>query len=828
MIVSKTDPHPGVGRPRESGYGTFDDRAREYVVTTPRTPYPWINYLGCEELLALVSQTGGGYAFYRDAKLRRITRYRYNSVPADDGGRYFYIRDGGRVWSPGWKPVKTPLDAYQCRHGLGYTLIRGEKDGIEAEVLFFVPLGSSAEIHRLSLRNRSRQRRTLQLFSFIEWCLWNAEADMSNFQRNYSSGEVEISGSVIYHTTEYRERRNHFAFYSVNRTIDGFDTDREEFLGLYHGFDRPQVVFAGSPRNSVAHGWSPIASHYLDLDIAPGGEEHLVFLLGYVENAEGSKWTADGRLNTAGARELTARFATVEAVDEAWHQLREHWREVLGVCAVESEEERFDRLVNVWNPYQCAVTLNLSRSASLFESGISRGIGFRDSNQDLLGVVHNHAARARQRILDLATTQFADGSAYHQYQPLTRCGNAAIGSGFNDDPLWLIVSTAAYVKETGDLTILDEPVPFAGTPERTGSHFDHLDAAFRHVVGNLGPHGLPLIGRADWNDCLNLNCFSTDPDESFQTAPIRACGVAESVMIAGLFVWCGREYAELCRRRGRIAEAERAAERIDAMVETVGRHGWDGGWFLRAYRHDGGKVGSSENREGRIFIEPQGFCVMAGIGLEDGRAERALDAVKALLDCDHGLVLTYPAYSRYHPELGEITSYPEGYKENGSVFCHTNPWIVIAETVLGRGERAFEYFRKTAPTYRQDLVELHKTEPYVYPQMIAGKEARRPGEAKNSWLTGTAAWSYYAVTQYILGIRPDWEGLRIDPCIPRSWRGFRVTRRYRGATYRIEVSNPERVSKGVREIAVDGEPIAGNVVPVLEPGAVGSVRVMMG
>ncbi|WP_420038282.1 GH36-type glycosyl hydrolase domain-containing protein [Sulfidibacter corallicola] len=809
-------------------FGHFDDPAREYVIRTPRTPYPWINYLGNDRFLGLISNTGGGYAFYRDAKLRRLTRYRYNGIPLDQGGRYFYLREGADIWSPGWQPVRVDLDSYTCRHGLGYTRIEGVRRDISAELLCFVPLDASVEIQALTLRNQSDRPRRLQLFSFLEWCLWNALDDSTNFQRNFSTGEVWVEGSILCHTTEYRERRNHFAFYSVNRAIDGFDTDRDAFLGAYGGLDAPAVVVAGSPRNSIACGWSPVASHAITVELEPGESQELVFLLGYVENPPERKWTAEGEIDLSEVHRLKARYAHSEAVAEAFEALRRHWQAQLGRFELRSEDSRLNRLANTWAPYQCAVTFHVSRSASLFESGISRGIGFRDSNQDLLGSVHAVPDLARSRILDLAAVQFRDGGAFHQYQPLTKRGNSSIGSGFNDDPLWLILSTAAYLRETGDFAVLEASTPFADAPDQPATLFDHLHASFRHVVEHLGPHGLPLIGRADWNDCMNLNSFSKDPDESFQTGAIRGQGVAESLMIAGLFLYTGRDFVEMCRRTGRCELAEWARGRLADMRRAVDRHGWDGRWFLRAYRHDGQKVGSSENREGQIFIEPQGWCIMGGIGLEDGRAERALDAVGALLDSEHGIVLLYPAYSRYDAALGEISSYPQGYKENGAVFCHTNPWIVIAETLLGRGDRAYAYFCKTAPPWREAHAERHKTEPYVYAQMIAGKEAARAGEAKNSWLTGTAAWSYYAMTQFILGIRPDFDGLRIDPCIPRRWSGFQVTREFRGATYHIDILNPSRVSKGVAAITVDGESVSGNLLPVFAAGSVHRVQVTMG
>lgn len=809
-------------------YGFFDDARREYVITHPRTPWPWINYLGNEDFFSLISNTAGGYSFYKDAKFRRLTRYRYNNVPMDSGGRYFYIREGETIWNPGWKPCKTELEYYECRHGMGYTRITGLKNNLEAELLFFVPLQTRAEVQKVTLRNNSNETKRLQLFSFLEWALWNAATDMENFQRNFSTGEVEVEGSVIYHKTEYRERRNHYAFYSVNQPIDGFDTDRESFFGLYNGFDEPQAVMEGKPRNSVAHGWSPIASHYLEVELQPGESRELIFLLGYAENDPQEKWENGGVLNKRKAKEMIARFDSVEKVDSAFAALRNYWDQLLGNFRVKTGEEKLDRMVNIWNQYQCMITFCFSRSASYFESGIGRGMGFRDSNQDLLGFVHQIPERARERIIDIASTQFHDGSCYHQYQPLTKKGNNEIGGGFNDDPLWLILGTTAYVKETGDFAILDQAVPFDNEPGTEVPLFDHLTVSFDHVINHLGPHGLPLIGRADWNDCLNLNCFSSDPNESFQTTENRSEGSqAESLMIAGLFVVSGRDYVELCTRVGKNEEAARALQHVNRMVETVKQHGWDGEWFLRAYDYFGNKIGSKENEEGQIFIESNGWCSMAGIGLEEGMTAKALDAVKERLDCEHGIVLNNPAYTRYYIEYGEISSYPPGYKENAGIFCHNNPWVIIGETVLGRGDRAWEYFRKICPSYSEAISDLHKVEPYVYAQMIAGKDAFRPGEAKNSWLTGTAAWNFYTISQYILGIRTAYDGLIIDPCIPPEWEQYHVTRRYRGVTYQITVNNPEKRMKGVKAITLNGEPVKGNLIPLLPAGSVGEVEVIL-
>ena len=793
-------------------YGHFDDAKREYVITDPKTPFPWINYLGNEDFFGLISNTGGGYNFYKDAKFRRITRYRYNSVPMDSVGRYFYLVDGATIWNPGWKPCKTPLDKYECRHGLNYTRITGEKNGVRASVLHFVPLGVKAEIQRVTISNLSNEIKHLKLFSYAEWCLWNAATDGENFQRNLSTGEVEIERgewTAIYHKTEYKERRDHYAYYAVNAKADGYDTDRESFVGLYNDLSEPSAVSNQHSTNSLAHGWSPIASHYFEIELKPGESKDLIFILGYAENAQEEKFAnsqvgpaiANSQLltslgekdhhiiNKVRAHEVIKRFATVEAVEAAFAELNALWDELLSKYHVESDDERMNRMVNIWNQYQCMITFCMSRSASFFESGVGRGMGFRDSNQDLVGFVHQIPSRARQRIIDIASTQFPDGGCYHQYQPLTKRGNNDIGGGFNDDPMWLIFGTTAYIRETGDYSILDEMVPWDNEPGSEVSLMEHLRISFEHVVKNVGPHGLPLIGRADWNDCLNLNCFSMDPNESFQTTGNKTEGSkAESLMIAGLFVYCGRQFAELLKAKGEGLTANVEAE-IEKMCKAVEQYGWDGEWYLRAYDYYGNKVGSHENAEGQIFIESQGWCGMARIGAELGMPERALDSAAKLLDSEHGMVLNYPAYTTYHIELGEQSTYPAGYKENGGIFCHNNPWVIIAQTEAGRGNDAWTLYKKIAPAWIEDQ-DLHKVEPYVYCQMVAGKEAAKPGEGKNSWLTGTAAWNWLVISQHILGIQPTYEGLRINPCIPADLKQYKVTRKWRDAEYIITVQNP--------------------------------------
>jgi len=810
-------------------FGYFDDANQEYVITTPKTPLPWINYLGCNEFFSLISNTCGGYTFYKDAKLLRITRYRYNNVPYDSNGKYYYIKDGDTIWNPGWQPMKTELDSYECRHGIGYSRFTSAKNGLETSVLAFVPLNDNCEINQVKLTNKSDAVKEIKLFSYVEWCLWNADDDSRNFQRNLSTGEIEVEGSTIYHKTEYRERRNHYAVFSVNSPIDGFDTIRDEFIGAYRSGNDPEVVVNGQAKNTMASGWSPIASHQINITLQPGETKSLVFVLGYCENPDDDKWDAPNVVKKAPAKALLAKFQTDADVEKSFAELQDYWKTLLAKYTVESDNDKVNRMVNIWNQYQCMVTFNMSRSASYYESGIGRGMGFRDSCQDLLGFVHLIPDRARQRIIDIASTQFEDGSAYHQYQPLTKKGNSDIGSGFNDDPLWLIAGTNAYVRETGDMTILDQMVPFDNDESKATPLMDHLKRSFDYIVNHKGPHGLPLIGRADWNDCLNLNCHSLHPGESFQTFGPSEGPVAESVFIGGMFVKYGQEYADLCRLQGNDAEAERALAEVEEMRKTLlSDAGWDGEWFVRAYDSYGNKVGSKECEEGQIYIEPQGFCVLAGVGVETGEAKKALDSVKAKLDTDYGIMILQPAYTKYHEELGEVSSYPPGYKENAGIFCHNNPWVSIAETVIGRGDRAFEIYKKTCPAYTEEISEIHRTEPYIYCQMVAGRDAKFHGEGKNSWLTGTAAWTFVNISQYILGVYPTHNGLSVDPCVPTGFGDFKITRKFREGTYNIEVKNPNNVEKGVVSMTVDGKAVDGCVIPYERGKEVYNVVVTMG
>ncbi|MDM8519822.1 glycosyl transferase [Anaerolineales bacterium HSG6] len=796
-------------------YGYFDDAQREYVITQPDTPLPWINYLGSETYFGLISNTAGGYSFYRDARLRRLTRYRYNNAPFDVGGRYIYLRDNNseEFWSPTWQPTRRDLTSYTCRHGMGYTTINSTYNQIEAETRYFVPLGETLEIWSLTVTNHQANTVSLSAFSSIEFCLWDAQDDATNYQRNFNTGEMEVEGSVIYHKTEYRERRNHFAYFACSEPLAGYDTQREAFLGSYRGWDNPQVVERGEASNSFAHGWSPIGSHQVNITLEPGESKRIIFVLGYHENPRDQKFDPPNSqtINKSTVKPLIEKYLDPQKVDTAFQTLNDHWDGLLGKFQTNTPDIHTNRMVNIWNAYQCMVTFNMSRSASYFESGIGRGMGFRDSNQDLLGFVHIIPERARERILDISATQLENGGAFHQYQPLTKRGNDAVGSNFNDDPLWLVLGVTAYIKESGDWSILKEQVQYENTSGTEQPLYDHLQRSIQYTLDRLGPHNLPLIGRADWNDCLNLNAFSDEPGESFQTTTNKEGKVAESIFIAGLFAYAANEMAELAEAYNRPEDAQYYKEQADKMTQATLDQGWDGEWFLRAYDDFGDKVGSNENDEGKIFIEPQGMCIIGGMGVETGQAEKALDSVNAYLATKHGIVLQQPCYTKYYINLGEISTYPPGYKENAGIFCHNNPWIIAAETLVGNGDRAYDYYSRINPSAREEISDIHRSEPYVYAQMIAGRDAPSHGEAKNSWLTGTAAWNFAAITQWILGVRPTYNGLQVAPVVPKNWSNFHVSRTFQGVTYDINVTR-EGTGNQVA-LVIDGQSVEGNVVP---------------
>lgn len=791
-------------------YGYFDDKAKEYVINTPNTPLPWINYLGNEEFFSLISNTCGGYSFYKDAKLRRLTRFRYNNVPRDTGARFYYIKDEECVWNPGFLPTKTMLDSYECHHGLNYSRFLSSKNDISCNLLCFVPLGSNCEINELKLTNVSNKTRNIDLYGVVEFCLYNTIDDSTNFQRNLNIAEVEADENTIYHKTEYRERRNHYCFFYANQKHNGFDTERESFLGSLNGWDSPEVIENNKTKNEICYGNEPIGCHHFSIELQPNETKTIIFMLGYIENKDEEKFIAPNIINKEKAYELMNKFDSEEKVDKAFNDLAKYWENLLSIFSVKSEDDKFNRMANIWNQYQCMMTYCMSRSASYFESGTGRGMGFRDSCQDLLGFVHLIPEKAKQRIIDIASIQFEDGSTYHQYQPLTKRGNADVGCGFNDDPLWLIAATSAYIKETGDFSILDVPTPFNNVEGSEKPLYEHLVRSIEFTENNLGPHKLPLIGRADWNDCLNLNCFSSVPGESFQTTSNKESHKAESVFIAGMFIKYAKEFIEIAKHYGKESDVKKTEKYLEIINDAILKDGWDGEWFIRAYDAFSHKIGSKECEDGKIFIESNGFCTYAGVGHELGYGKLALKSVKKYLENDYGIEVLYPTYKKYHLELGEISSYPPGHKENGSVFCHNNPWITLAYCVENEPEKAFALYKKNSPAYIESISEIHQTEPYVYSQTIAGRDSPHYGSAKNSWLTGTASWSFVVLSQGLLGIKPEIDGLKIEPCLSKEFKQVQVTRIFRDAKYNIHILNDGSKEKG---LYVDGHLIEGNIIP---------------
>lgn len=818
-------------------FGHFDNDAREYIIHRPDTPLPWINYMGSKDFFGMLSNTGGGYAFMVDARKQRITRYRYNNMPMDSNGRYIYLKDSktGDIWSPMWMPVKKDLDFYECRHGISYSVITGERGGLRVSTRYFVPWDETMEIWETDLINTLDRTKTLSLFTFIEFCTWEALNDATNLQRNLNLGEVEVDGSVIYHKTEYRERRAHFAYFACSEPLKGFDTDSDEFLGPYRGLHEPLTVEQGKAKNSIASGWNPCGSHMLEITLKPGEVKKINFLLGFYENPEKEKFEAKDTINKKYIKPIINKYLDRNNSNKAFAELKEHWNDLLNNLQVDTPFEPLNTMVNIWNQYQNVVTFNMARSASLYETGIGRGIGFRDACQDLFGVAHLlPVERIRERILDLAAIQWRGGDCYHQYQLLDKKGNADLGVGFNDDPCWLILATAHYIKETGDWPILDTKAPFDNNPDDTSSLYEHLELSFKFILKNLGPHNLPKIGRADWNDCLNLTMTSIKPGDTFQADATHASlddaigSIPESLMIAAQFVWASYEFKRMAQERGDTENIILAEEAVKNMLEAIYQFGWDGEWFMRAYDRYGNKIGSHVCKEGKIFIEPQAFMGMARVGLENGMLEKALNSLEKYLFTPHGVMLQQPAYTVYDFNLGEITSYPPGVKENAGIFCHPNGWVVIAECNLGRGDKAMQYYKAICPAVREEISEVHRCEPYCYSQMIAGSDSPRFGEAKNSWLTGAASANFLGVSQYLLGIRPDYEGLRIDPCIPADWKEFTIKRKFRGEFYDIKVENPDAVSKGVKEIVVDGKVYKSNLIPLFGDSKTHQVKVVMG
>ncbi|MFX0181624.1 MAG: GH36-type glycosyl hydrolase domain-containing protein [Candidatus Hodarchaeota archaeon] len=784
-------------------YGFFDNEKKEYIITRPDTPTPWINYLSNSEYCAMISNCAGGYSFHIDPKDRRILRYRYNNLPYDRPGRYIYIRDENtsEYWSSSWQPVLKELDSYECRHGLGYTIIKSLKEEVESEVTYFVPLTENLEIWKVCIRNTSSQSKILRVFSYAEFCLWRAENDLNDLQYIQNVAYTEFSNNVIFYSLY--DRHPGYAFFASNGNVISYDCDREEFIGAYRDESNPLCVEEGTCSNSIAIGGNPIAATCNEIVLAPEEMKTIIFVLGVTPKIED-------------ASPIIKKFLENHNVELEFKKLNKFWDSYLSKFQVKTPDKEFDTIVNIWNPYQCRTTFDWSRYVSFYETGIGRGMGFRDSSQDTLGINYTLPDRVRQRLLDLAQNQFQNGHAFHLYFPLTGKGGFPDYTNpskpyFSDDHLWLIIAVHDYIKETGDIDILNQQVQFADTDTST-ILYDHLKRAVDFTRNHMGNHGLPLIGTADWNDTLNL------------PGPNNA---GESLWVALQLNFALSGLIELANELEQKDDVEDFQTLRNNLKDHVNNTAWDGEYYIRAYTDSGKVIGSKKCEKGKIYLNPQSWAVLSNIASTD-RAIQALNAVKEHLDTEYGVMLLTPPYDGYRHDLGGITVYPPSLKENNAIFCHTNPWLILAECILGRGDYAFEYYKKISPTTKNRMADIHRTEPYVFSQMITGKFHQKFGAAKNSWLTGTAAWTMRSAHQGILGIQPQISGLRVDPCIPKEWDSFTVVRHFRGSIYDIRVKNPNHVSKGIKKIIVDDKKIEGDLIPIFTDEKTHIIDITMG
>ena len=777
-------------------YGYFDVPNKEYVIERPDTPVPWMNYLYNDEYCALISNNGGGYSFHLSARDKRILRYRLNNVPVDRPGRYIYIKDEKTkdFWSATWQPVLKDLSEYktETRHGFGYTRVTSTYKEITSDTLYVVPVKDNLELWHIALTNRSSETKNLTLFSYAELCLFFAQNDMINFQYTYNIAKAYEKNNTIHHTTMI-ESAGHYAFFSADKKFDSFDCDRETFIGVYNSEADPKAVLAGKCSGSTADGGNPIAATSMSVTLKPGETKTVTYFLGTAPSI------------AAGAK-LIAAYRKPGAVAKTLRDLKSHWEEKLGSLQVKTPDKNINLCLNQWNAYQVHTTFSMSRGPSIYEGGIGRGMGFRDSNQDVLSVIHSVPGKVKKLITDLAKNMFKDGTAYHQFFRLTGEGD---GKGYSDDPLWIILSTTAYVKETGDFKFLNEKVKWADGG--TATMYEHLRAPLDYTYHNVGAHKIPCMGFADWNDTLHIN--GPKP--------------GESVWVAEFLVKCARDFVELAEALGKTADAKKYRKMADDMAARTNKVCWDGNWYAMAFDGWGTMLGSKKQTDGKVYLNTQTWAVISGVA-DAKRGPECMDAVKQYLDSKYGIALMYPGFKHFSPRLGGVSTFPPGLKENGGIFSHANPWAVIAETKLGRADLAMKYYQQLLPTTKDQIQDVHRAEPYIYAQAIASREHRDFGFARNSWLTGAATWNYVAATQYILGIRPTYSGLSVDPCVPKEWTQYEVTRKFRGTLYHITVKNPKHVSRGVKAIILNGKKISGNIIPPQRSKATQVVEVVLG
>jgi N,N'-diacetylchitobiose phosphorylase len=782
-------------------YGYFDDSKREYVFERPDTPRPWINYLGVDEYCAIITQNGGGYSFYQSPGNNRVLRHRFNTSMGEGPGRYLYMRDeaDGDVWSVAWMPVQKPLDKQKVvsRHGLGYTTIESTYRDIETSVTYYVPRNVPYEVWAFKAKNTGKEARTLTLTTYSEFAFFQTQQDFINFQYSlFIMRKQMVDGIADIHAMGGGGNWWHRFLAATENPVD-FDLDRETFIGPWRDESNPIAMETGKMARTTGGGGNAIAALKFALNLKPGEEREIVFALG------------DGQADKVG-REARERYRIKGTVQKELAELESYYTRVTGCMAAKTPDPAFDTMANVWHAHQAHVTFQWSRSASFIEAGGRTGYGFRDSLQDCLGMAAAHPDRVRKLLCTVIEGQAQNGSAWHHIDPTQfKPGSGAPPEHeiFSDDHLWIILAVCHYIRETGDFAFLDHKVAFADAGE--GTVFEHMRKALDFAFSKRGPNGLCLGLRADWNDCINLR------------------GKGESVWTSMLLCRTLHDYEEVAGRTKRASEAEWALAEGDKMRKTIVDKAWTGDWFIRAYLDSGGRMGAPESRGAKIFINTQSWALISGVA-DKAQASKVIESMNKYLKTPYGLVLCDPAYGEYINEMGAITTFPKGYKENAAIFCHTNPWAVIAAAMNGQGNLAMEYYKSFAPnTLNENGIDLRKAEPYVLTQFVVGKDQHNHGEANNPWLTGTASWTYIAITQYILGIRPEMDGLRISPCIPSAWDGFTAQRMFRGTNYDITVENPNHVESGVTKITVDGKEICPQSPIPLPTQSGGCVKVVV-
>lgn len=792
-------------------YGHFDREKREYVIDRVDVPVSWTNYLGVEDLAAVVNHTAGGYLFYRSPEHHRITRFRPNGVPMDRPGHYIYLRDDdtGEYWSLSWQPCGGPLEHYRCRHGLSYSVFECTRHGINAAQTLLIPRGEAVELWDLALENASGRERRLSIYSYAEFSYHQIPIDNQNFQMSlYCSGSSCEDG--IIDCELFYEHAHQFMASSF--VPDGFDCLRDSFIGPYRTESNPLAVERGGCSGSFERGGNHCAVLQKRITLAPGEKTRLVWMLGEGDRAEG--------------RRIRAKYRDLAAVDGALADLSRYWEEKLSRLQVSTPDPDMDVMLNTWTLYQSEINVMFSRFASFIEVGGRTGLGYRDTAQDAMTIPHSNPQGCKKRILQLMQGLTSSGYGLHLFDPawfgprpekppfksptvIPAPDRASVVHGLEDacadDALWLVAAAAEYVRETGELSFFDETVGYADGGE--GTVYEHLKRILDFSAVQVGPHGICKGLRADWNDCLNL-------------------GGGESAMVSFLHVWALGHFVDAARALGRAADVEHYGSMRRTVAETCQRELWDGGWYLRGITADGRKIGTHTDREGRIHLESNVWAVLSGAATGE-RAVKAMDAVDRYLYTDYGLRLNAPSYTKPDDAIGFITRVYPGVKENGSIFSHSNPWAWCAEAMLGRGERAMRFYRALCPAAQNDKIEIRQSEPYSYCQFVMGPDHTAFGRARHPFMTGSGGWSYYAATRYILGVRPQFDGLLVDPCIPAGWRRFAVTRTWRGAVYHITVENPGGAERGTASITCNGQAVAG-LIPARPAGSVNQVTVTMG